>query len=119
MPPQSRRSHADTTDEYDANAQSLASVATATVAAPYFVTGPNVRAGRAAGGVAASISGGPYHAKTMGTPFTACGLPASSWTKLWDIPFASSPQPVCDRCFDVLNGPRDGVRPPDDVASSS
>ena len=99
MRPKDKRSRARATAEHDARTDSRALVAAAT----YFVTGPNIRVARAVGGGAAAVTGGPFHAKTMGTPFTACGLPASSWTKLWDISFARAPQPTCPRCFDIVN----------------
>jgi hypothetical protein len=110
MSPKLKRSQPDATKGRDAGADSHPSVPPAVAAATYFVTGPNLRVARAVGGVAAAVSGGPFHAKTMGTPFTACGLPASSWTKLWDIPFAQSPRPVCAHCFDIVNGTVPGPR---------
>lgn len=36
------------------------------------------------------------HAKEMGTTLTACGLEATSWHRLWEVPFAVAK--VKDRC---------------------
>ena len=69
--------------------------------AAYFVTGPNARAATTAGRSVDPTSG-PFHAKAMGTAVTACGLPAASWVKLWDVPFARAPQPTCRQCFDLV-----------------
>jgi hypothetical protein len=41
---------------------------------------------------------GVIHAKTMGSVGTVCGADTSTWIKLWDVPFASSPAPRCDKC---------------------
>lgn len=71
-------------------------------AAKYFVTGPNVRVERTIGGAIADLAGGPFHAKTMGTSTTACGASASSWVKVWDVPFARTPQPACRTCVDAV-----------------
>jgi hypothetical protein len=45
------------------------------------------------------IAGLTTHAKTMGTTTTACGLPTTTWTKLWSLPFQASPPATrCPRC---------------------
>ena len=31
------------------------------------------------------------HAKSMGTSTSACGLNATTWTKLWEVPFEAAP----------------------------
>ena len=98
MSPQVKRNRPDATDATKAECRTKEPA----VAGTYFVAGPNVRVARATGGVATGVTGGPFHAKAMGTPMTACGLPTWSWPKLWDIPFARSPQPVCPECFDTL-----------------
>ncbi|WP_416954370.1 hypothetical protein ACNKF0_18915 [Nocardioides sp. T5] len=36
------------------------------------------------------------HAKQMGTTLTACGLDATSWHRLWEVPFVAAA--VKDRC---------------------
>lgn len=74
--------------------------ATPATRAPFFVTGPFVRAVNEAGG-SPRIAGGPFHAKQMGTMVTVCGLIAYSWTKVWDVPFSPSLTPVCLDCAAV------------------
>jgi hypothetical protein len=45
------------------------------------------------------IAGLTTHAKTMGTTTTACGLPTTTWTKLWSVAFEASPPAArCPRC---------------------
>lgn len=53
------------------------------------------------------------HAKAMGTNTTACGLIATTWTKLWEIPFEAAPLarrcPVCvSRVREAGGGPASG-----------
>jgi hypothetical protein len=63
----------------------------------WFVTGP----ASAEDLVSSSprIAGLTTHAKTMGTTTTACGLPTTTWTKLWSLPFEASPPATrCSRC---------------------
>jgi hypothetical protein len=62
----------------------------------HFATAPYARVILTERGV--KPSGGPFHAKTMGTAFTACGLNSSSWEKLWEVPFSASLSPVCPAC---------------------
>lgn len=42
------------------------------------------------------------HAKTWGTEFTACGLRATSWEKLWDTAFPPDEGDVCPGCLHVV-----------------
>lgn len=47
------------------------------------------------------------HAKEMGTTVTACGRPAGTWRKLWDVPFPRAGRDVCEECQAlVFAGPR-------------
>jgi hypothetical protein len=62
----------------------------------YFATAPYARVILTERG--AKPYGGPFHAKTMGTAFTACGLNSSSWAKLWEVPFVPTLAPLCPRC---------------------
>jgi hypothetical protein len=51
------------------------------------------------------IAGLTTHAKMMGTNTTACGLPTTAWTKLWSVPFESSPTARrCPRCISRVYG---------------
>jgi hypothetical protein len=51
------------------------------------------------------IPGLTTHAKMMGTNTTACGLPTTTWTKLWSVPFESSPTARrCPRCISRVYG---------------
>lgn len=63
--------------------------------APFFATGPNVRAGSRA---EEHPGQGPFHAKAMGTLFTVCGLRAMTWWKFWDMPFTSEVEDSCPTC---------------------
>lgn len=73
-------------------------VASAASRAPYFVTTPYARLETRPHGVAI-WSGGPFHAKAMGTGQTLCGMGTLSWKKLWDVPFSASPEPGCPACL--------------------
>jgi hypothetical protein len=42
------------------------------------------------------------HAKQMGTTVTACGANATSWHRLWEVPFSSGVKDPCPRCLDVV-----------------
>ncbi|MCW2738792.1 MAG: hypothetical protein JWN97_3436 [Nocardioides sp.] len=42
------------------------------------------------------------HAKQMGTTVTACGAYATSWHRLWEVPFTSRVKNPCPRCLEVL-----------------
>jgi hypothetical protein len=67
----------------------------------YFATAPFARVILTQDGV--TTYGGPFHAKTMGTSLTACGLNSTSWGKLWEVPFAASLSPVCPRCSRIVH----------------
>jgi hypothetical protein len=67
----------------------------------YFATAPFARVILTQDGV--TPYGGPFHAKTMGTSLTACGLNSTSWGKLWEVPFAASLSPVCPRCSRIVH----------------
>lgn len=49
------------------------------------------------------------HAKQMGTPLTACGLTATSWHRLWELPFGagSGTYWLCPTCVGLVG---DGSR---------
>jgi hypothetical protein len=79
-------------------------------AARYFVTGPNIRVQRAIGGAVSVLSGGPFHAKVMGTTSAACGASSTSWVKVWDVPFALTPQPACRECVDAVAASSSAMR---------
>ncbi len=68
----------------------------------YFVTGPNIRVQRAIGGAVSVLTGGPFHAKAMGTTAAACGASSTSWVKVWDVPFELTPQPACRPCVHAV-----------------
>lgn len=55
------------------------------------------------------------HTKTMGTSTTACGLNATTWTKLWGVPFEAAPlSRRCPLCTARITAGRHGaplVRP--------
>jgi hypothetical protein len=80
--------------------------ATAATRDDYFVTSPCI--GMSAGDTP-DASGGPLHAKAMGTLMTACGLNATSWPKLWTVPFFPLPKSACPSCAHIL-GERSGHR---------
>ena len=44
------------------------------------------------------------HAKQMGTTLTACGLDASSWYRLWEVPFTEGVKDRCPHCVAVCTG---------------
>lgn len=62
----------------------------------FFVTAPGARATFREG--TAQAEGGPFHAKSMGTSLTACGMDSMSWKKLWDVPFSRAVGPLCQKC---------------------
>ena len=47
------------------------------------------------------------HAKEMGTLGTACGLNASSWFKLWGLPFMRAGLERCQACQRVVDAQGD------------
>jgi hypothetical protein len=47
-------------------------------------------------------AGAPVHAKTMGTLTTLCGMTTVSWSKFYDVAFASVAMDRCPRCEHVL-----------------
>jgi hypothetical protein len=67
----------------------------------YFATAPFARVILTQSG--ATPYGGPFHAKTMGTSLTACGLNSTSWSKLWEIPFSASLSSVCPKCSHIVH----------------
>jgi hypothetical protein len=73
--------------------------ATAATRAEYFVTAPAI-------GMTikdtSDVSGGPFHAKAMGTLMTVCGLNTTSWPKLWAVPFNPRPRSACPSCAYIL-----------------
>jgi hypothetical protein len=73
---------------------------TAATVARFFVTAPMLRV-RDERESAPHVDGGPFHAKEMGTPVTACGINAESWAKAWSIPFGPGLTPVCLECAAV------------------
>lgn len=68
----------------------------------FFVTAPGARVALCNGST--STLGGPFHAKSMGTARTACGMDASSWKKLWDVPFSKNAGPLCHDCVQAVAG---------------
>jgi hypothetical protein len=73
----------------------MTTTAEATTRARYFVTGPFARTPNWS--TARLI--GLVHAKEPGTAVTACGLPTSSWTTLWGVPFTlGALQGACPEC---------------------
>jgi hypothetical protein len=48
--------------------------------------------------------GRPSHAKEAGTALTACGLPASTWHRFWDVSFTRPGPEHCPACAEVLAG---------------
>jgi hypothetical protein len=71
--------------------------ATPATRARFFATAPMLRiVDRDDSG--ASLEGGPFHAKQMGTLLTACGLNAHTWVKAWEVSFAVALTPVCLEC---------------------
>jgi hypothetical protein len=42
------------------------------------------------------------HAKQMGTLFTVCGQEASSWQRMWDVPFGAGGRRLCPDCVLTL-----------------
>jgi hypothetical protein len=50
------------------------------------------------------------HAKRMGTTKTACGLPATSWRKFYDVPFPLPAGDNCTECLDATAEPMRGRR---------
>ena len=69
----------------------------------YFVTAPFVRFEMQ--GSLRAVTGGPFHAKRMGTSLTECGQLANSWRKLWDVPFSLQIGPRCEACEAATRGP--------------
>ena len=68
---------------------------TPTTRARYFVTGPFTRT--AAWSSARLMHF--VHAKEMGTASTVCGVAATTWETLWDVPFSvQGLQAACPRC---------------------
>jgi hypothetical protein len=52
----------------------------------------------------------PAHAKQMGSPFTACGLNAASWRRLWELQFDADLWPRCATCDAIVrNGKAVGL----------
>ena len=45
------------------------------------------------------------HAKQMGTILTACGLDATSWHRLWEVPFTDGVKDRCPHCVAVCADP--------------
>lgn len=45
---------------------------------------------------------GSHHARQVGAPTTACGLPAHDWRMFWELPFPSSPQATCQECLTIV-----------------
>lgn len=68
----------------------------------FFVTAPGAHLALSDGST--QTRGGPFHAKSMGTARTACGLDASSWKKLWDVPFSRTSGPLCQDCVLAVAG---------------
>ena len=64
----------------------------------YFATAPSARITEA-DEMLLTAPGDVFHAKTMGTTMTACGLNASSWPKLWGKTFSRSLGPNCRQCL--------------------
>jgi hypothetical protein len=46
---------------------------------------------------------GTVHAKCLGTPVTACGLPSSSMTKFFDLEFPVAGSENCEKCSAVTS----------------
>lgn len=69
--------------------------------ARFFATAPFAVVGRTDDGSVTAAMGGPFHAKAMGTLRTACGRPALSWVKLWDVPFSASLDSLCLECAEI------------------
>ena len=63
--------------------------------ARYFVTGPFTRTEAWSSARLMHF----VHAKEMGSPTTVCGVPATAWETLWDVPFsAQGLQAACPTC---------------------
>lgn len=45
---------------------------------------------------------GLQHARTVGSPTTACGLSAVEWPIFWELAFPRSPEKSCEECLAVV-----------------
>lgn len=45
---------------------------------------------------------GLHHARRVGSPYTACGLPAQGWPFFWDLPFGRDLTSSCPACVDAI-----------------
>lgn len=53
-------------------------------------------------GRATNIPASQVHAKKTGTITTLCGQSALTWTKFWEVPFASVLSDRCPRCVAIF-----------------
>ncbi|RHW28505.1 hypothetical protein D0Z08_01115 [Nocardioides immobilis] len=75
----------------------------------YFVSARHGRIERSADGAGNWQPFGSHHAREVGAPTTACGLPAHDWRMFWELPFPSSTGALCHHCMAAVAPPE--VRP--------
>jgi hypothetical protein len=68
----------------------------------YFCTAAHVVRPIGEGRAPVPLKGLLVHAKTMGTTKTACGIDATSWTKLWEFPFTGRGTNLCQDCREAV-----------------
>ena len=52
-----------------------------------------------ASGATSWLPYGVQHARTVGSPLTACGIAAVEWPMFWEMAFPRSPEQTCEECM--------------------
>lgn len=68
----------------------------------YYFTTARFLSSSATQGVLAPAPHSLLHAKEMGTLLTVCGQSATTWTKLWEVPFLAARGTRCPVCIEAL-----------------